>query len=172
MATAAAVLTDLLVSLYAIVDSELWDAEALRAWADSRISELDRPSEWILNLSMCGSGEAAQASLSAALEETGVVLPENYGDLLAGCIILRSERTGSTKQELLVRLFDACDAYAINGLEVSRLGELASADTEALARAWPELEASMAPLLRTARNEEDRIRSEKWGACGATSLAQ
>ena len=151
----------LLVSLYAVVDSGLWDAGTLRGWADSQILEIERPSGWLLDLSLCGSVEAAQASLSAALQEAGVVLPDSYGDLLAGCIVLWFERTSATKKELLVRLFDACDAYPVDVIEVSRLGELASADAEAVARAWPELAASMVPLLQAARCEEERLRSEE-----------
>lgn len=150
----------LLIPLYAAVESKLWELEDLRAWADWQIGRIDSPSTWLLDLSMSQNSEAAKVSIRIALMGAGEVLPSDYGDLLAGFIILRAERKRLAREDLLRELFDVCDAYGVNGLDVDRLGELASAEPDVINQEWPQFQTALPPLELIALAEERRLHSE------------
>ncbi|MEM7157608.1 MAG: hypothetical protein AAF799_32510 [Myxococcota bacterium] len=149
---------NLLVALFAVVDAELWSVATLVEWVDARISEREDSPSWLLELSLCKTSETAEACLSRALVDAQRMLPEDYGDLLAGCIVLRGERVGVTKPDLVGQLFDVCDSYdGVGGLEVSQLGALLEAGDDAIANAWPELDAALMPLRSRAEREDQRL---------------
>jgi len=78
----------------------------------------------------------------------------------AGCLALHFERSSVERQDLVWSLFDACDAYSIAGIDVSRLGALVGADPATFESAWPELESALCVLVRAATREEERLCSK------------
>lgn len=84
---------NLLIILFAVLDCRTWSHVQLTDWTDRLTAKLEHPRSWLADLSMSSSVDDALEVIRKAMKEAGVALPDDIGDLMAGLVLLRFDRT-------------------------------------------------------------------------------
>lgn len=114
----------ILVILFAAIDSKLWSSEFVSTWADHLIVELKEPQSWLLDLSVNRTVESQLDVVREAMGEFFISLPDHFGDLLAGMILLRYCENSALKAITISELIDAADAYGVSGFDIEAVANI------------------------------------------------
>ncbi len=115
---------NLLVALFAVVDTNTWSFQQIRSWADESLLCSQCPRLWLTDLSMSTSMEDALSAVRDGLRECMVVLPEDVGDLMAGLVFIRLHKGVIDSHEARRQLIDLVDAYSATHFDMESLMEL------------------------------------------------
>lgn len=111
--------------LFAILDSNTWDVSQLVSWTDQLIPRLEKPKFWLIKLSLITSSEDGIKVIHEVLQEFGVILPENTGDLIAGFILLQFDNAKLSEGGTRSQLVDIIDSYeGVCGIDAEAAGKL------------------------------------------------
>jgi len=117
-------MNNLLVVLFVVLNCHAWSHGRLVAWADQLILKLERPKDWLSDLSICQSSEDALDSIRRAMKQFGIMLPDSIGDLMAGLILLRFDKGELSAEAARTHLVDVIDAYGARGVDAEAAGTL------------------------------------------------
>ncbi|MET0107190.1 MAG: hypothetical protein ABW072_18910 [Sedimenticola sp.] len=115
---------NVIVILFAILDCKVWSTAQVTAWADRLISKLDSPRAWLLDLSIGNSVESCLETVHEAIRESGMLLPEDIGELMAGFILLRYDSGELSESQARSLLVDVVDAYETSSIDAETAGVL------------------------------------------------
>jgi hypothetical protein len=104
-------MASVLTSVFAALDSGAWDIAELARWANGSIRSLSQPPSWLIDLGMCMTIDEAVAIVRAEMQRQSVMLPSNYGDLMAGLILMRVKKGDLSESNARRSLVDVVDAY-------------------------------------------------------------
>jgi len=110
--------------LFAIVDSKVWNISRVVAWADQLIAKLDSPKTWLLDLSISDSIDSCLEVIREAMRESGVSLPGDFGELMAGFILIRFDNGELSEETARSYLVDVVDAYGTNSIDAEAVATL------------------------------------------------
>ncbi len=118
-------MSNLLATLFAVLDCNAWSVSQLTSWTDQLISRLESPKIWLINLSINGSVNGCLKVIFDTMRESNVSLPDDIGDLMAGLILLRFDNGEFSSAEVAkTHLIDVIDAYGTNCVDAEAAGEL------------------------------------------------
>ena len=101
-------MSNILVILFAILDCKVWSIAQVAAWADGHIDSVDSCLE----------------TVREAMRESGVLLPENVGELMAGFILLRYDAGELPEAQARSLIVDIVDAYETSSVDAEAAGTL------------------------------------------------
>lgn len=117
-------MNNVLVLIFALLDSGAWDIRQLRSWADGLISKLNHPGGWLIELSVADDMQGAMDVVTDAMRIRGISLPSGIGDLLAGIILLRLDAGDLTVSKARSELIDVIDAYDVRYVDAEAAQEI------------------------------------------------
>jgi hypothetical protein len=120
---------------------------------------LNCPKGWLADLSISDSADAALEAVRTAMRESGVVLPDNVGDLMAGLILLRFDSGELSVGAARARLVDIVDAYGASTVDAEAAGVL-DLDDEVLSGFRARAEGALRRLANEGLLEADRLMME------------
>ena len=85
---------------------------------------LDSPKAWLLDLSIGDSVDSCLETVREAMRESGVLLPENVGELMAGFILLRYDAGELPEAQARSLIVDIVDAYETSSVDAEAAGTL------------------------------------------------
>jgi hypothetical protein len=106
-----------MTTLFAAIESNYLVLPSLKDWADQCIEAAKQPTDWLIDLSMASSSENALDVLRVALPRYGVMLDQNYGELLLGFWYMRLREGSVSKNEFATVCIDVIDAYEVQELD-------------------------------------------------------
>jgi len=117
-------MSNLLATLFAVLDCDAWSVSQLTSWTDRLISRLESPKIWLINLSINGSVNGCLEVICDTMKESNVLLPDDIGDLMAGLILLRFDNGEFSAEVAKTHLVDVIDAYGTNCVDAEAAGKL------------------------------------------------
>ena len=121
-------MSNLVSMLFAVVDSDVWDASQVSEWAKRLSARLDRPKDWLNELRTCTSTEICLGLIRRVMNENGMVLPSDIGELMAGLTLLAFDDGRLSADEARAQLVDIIDAYGAAFVDAEAAGSLALDD--------------------------------------------
>lgn len=117
-------MNNILVLLFAVLDSKAWSIGEMTSTVDRLITTATHPRPWLFDLCTCGSDADCLAVLRKAMQELGVFLPDDIGDLLAGLILFRFDRDDLSAEVARRHLVDVVDAYGTSCVDAEAAARL------------------------------------------------
>jgi hypothetical protein len=97
---------------YAVLDTQTWSVEQLRAFADRVIEAAPRPAVWLNGVALASSLDEARQSLERGTEERSLML--STGDVMTlsiGLLHLQLEQGTLARTELIQRVGELLDTH-------------------------------------------------------------
>ncbi|MEK7953936.1 hypothetical protein [Luteolibacter soli] len=99
--------------------------DQLIAWASGRFMESESYEDWLADLSSSKSIEAGLDVVREEMISSGIQLPDDIGDLMAGFVLMRLEKGEISEEEARVALIDVTDGYGMTGQDAESAGGVA-----------------------------------------------
>lgn len=117
-------MNNIIVLLFAALDSKAWGIEEAMPTIDRLVSAAASPRGWVLDLCTCKTDDDCLAVLRTAMQEFGVLLPGSVGDLMAGFVLYRFDKREISTENARHYLVDIVDAYGTSCVDAETAAEL------------------------------------------------
>lgn len=117
-------INNVLIILFAVLDTSSWDINELSYWVDRLLSRLEHPKTWISDLAINNSVASCLDIIRGAMKESGISFPDNIGNLMVGLILLRFDRGELSAEAARTQLIDIIDAYGTTFLDAEKAVKL------------------------------------------------
>lgn len=101
---------DILQKIVDLIDSGYWTNRDWTNWADSKISNMERPPYWLIRLSLCSDANSATDILRETLADFRYSDNDNHKDIILGYLYLRTQEQGLDIQEMLTLAWQETEA--------------------------------------------------------------
>lgn len=106
------------VTLFAVIETSTWTTDEVRSWADAVIQAAAVPASWALDLSLVEARRDASAVAMRAVEDAGLLLPDDFAELLVGLLYLRLQRGDLSRERFVAEVGDVVDAYQASAFDL------------------------------------------------------
>lgn len=106
------------VTLFAVIETSTWTTDEVRSWADAVIQAAAVPASWVLDLSLVEARRDASAVAMRAVEDAGLLLPDDFAELLVGLLYLRLQRGDLSREKFVAEVGDVVDAYQASAFDL------------------------------------------------------
>lgn len=117
-------MSNILVILFSVLDCNVWSIDQLTSWADKLIARLEQPKAWLADLSISDTVDECLEVIRKTMKESGVLLPDDIGDLMAGLILLRFDNGDLSDEAARSQVIDVIDAYGASCADAEAAAQL------------------------------------------------
>lgn len=110
-------MSNLLVLLFAVMETRTWSVQNMAWTIDTLVRTASRPRTWLLYSCTCQSRADYLSVLRKSMLEFGMLLPADFGDLLAGLVLLRVDADELTAELARCELVEIAETYGISHVD-------------------------------------------------------